>query len=600
MKRVNFILWILLTLILFSCTAATSTDVLVYSGEPEGIMAAIAAAREGADTVLVMERKYPGGLMTAGGLNYLDLNYGPEGNVLNRGLFHEWYQKMGSELTFSPEKAIDVFNKMLAEEDKLTVYRNFDLEKVKVDKNQVKNLEFASDKKNIQFNPDAVIDANADADLATAAGSPFYVGNRDLGMDGDTMAVTLNIPLDGVNWKSLQHTAKSDKYGPTSIDSTHAWGFIKLGDMYNPDNENIRLRGLNIARIPETDTVYINGMLIFGVDPLQEKSLNRAHRMGKKEAEHVLEFLKKEVPAFKNASLLSFPEELYVRESRHLQSISQLQTEDLFYGRIPEDTAALGSYPLDYQAFRKEYQGFVLFDPPVYGVPFRSLVPPDISNLLVVGRSSGYSSLAAASARVLPTGMSAGETAGRAGAFESNFHKLIEDEKKLDLLQDKSDINPDQYDSKPIISDNNAADSINFLISWGLVIGGYNNDFRLKEPIKEYNFSQLILKGLKRRQASILYEWVPGSLETLSENKELTRDRAAMLLLAAASKRVREMDPSTYYRKARQEGLISDTAHKEIVDKEILDRKSAFILAAEFLNRYPIPGELESLRENQN
>src|SRR5690554_6576068 len=60
---------------------------VIYGGEPEGVMAAVAAAREGIDTVLIMERKRPGGLITYGALNYLDLNYGPDGRSLNRGLF---------------------------------------------------------------------------------------------------------------------------------------------------------------------------------------------------------------------------------------------------------------------------------------------------------------------------------------------------------------------------------------------------------------------------------------------------------------------------------------------------------------------------------
>lgn len=592
----KYSLWILLVLMLISSTATAGTEVLVYGGEPEGIMAAVAAAREGADTVLVMERKEPGGLMTAGGLNYLDLNYGPGGEILNRGLFLEWYRKMGSNLTFSPDRAEESFNEMLAAEDNLIVSRGFNLENVTVASGQIKSLEFFSGRNSIYFRPGAVIDASADADLAAAAGAPFFTGNRDLGLGGETMAVTLNIPLEGVDWDSLCQTADSNKYGPSFIDSTHAWGFVKLGDMYQPQSKRIRLRGLNLARVPETDSVYINGMLIFGANPLNEESLRKAHEVGQKEAEHVLSFLREEIPAFEEASLLPFPEELYVRESRHLQAVYQLKTGDLFHGRIPADTAALGSYPLDYQASSSDFKGFVLFDPGVYGIPFRSLVPPDISNLLVVGRSSGYSSLAAASARVLPTGMSAGETAGRAGALGINFHEIIQDKDTLRQLQNKSEIYPDMYHSEPVYSGDPVAKSLDFLTSWGLAIGGYNNDFRLDSQIQEYNFSQLIVKGLQRRKAPILYEWVPGSLETLSEDRELTRDRAAMLLLAAASEKVLEMNPDKYYSVAREKGLITDTAHNAMKNKKVLDKKTAFILATEFLLQYPIPEDLKNLR----
>ena len=109
--------------------------------------------------------------------------------------------------------------------------------------------------------------------------------------------------------------------------------------------------------------------------PTDPESLQKAHQRGQEEARHVLAFLRENLAGFEEASLLPFPPELYVRESRHIVGEYQLQVADLLHNRTPFDTVALASYPLDYQASTPEYDGFVLFNPAIYGIPLRSLIP---------------------------------------------------------------------------------------------------------------------------------------------------------------------------------------------------------------------------------
>lgn len=66
-------------------------DVVVYGATPGGFCAAIAAAREGAEVVLLEPTEHIGGLST-GGLSHCDSNQMVRSTLM--GLFHEWHTRI--------------------------------------------------------------------------------------------------------------------------------------------------------------------------------------------------------------------------------------------------------------------------------------------------------------------------------------------------------------------------------------------------------------------------------------------------------------------------------------------------------------------------
>ncbi len=582
-----------------SVVALERYELVVYGGEPEGVMAAVAAARQGTNTLLVMKRNEPGGLMVYSGLNYLDLNYGPSGNILGNKLFKEWHQLVGGEVSFPPQEAQAAFNFMLLKEENIKVYRSCELISINKEDNILSSLTLKNKNSLIKVEADRFIDASQDADLAVLAGASYFLGGADIGLPERMMAATLVIHIDNINYNGLRKDVYSSKFGPSYINNEHAWGFVRIGELYQPENKQIRLRGLNIVlqgkgAIKEG---YINALLIFGVDPFSEESLDRFYNMAEEEAKSVLEFLKNNLGGFADARLLHSPPELYIRETRHIVSLYQLSTSDLLANKIHNDAIALASYPLDYQASSPDYNGFVLFNPELYGIPFRSLIPEGFKNLLVVGRSSGYSSLAAASSRVLPVGMSTGESAGIAAGlsikYDSYYPEMVNNMKLISDLQNRLGLKKNLLGRENnIINDKELLPYLENLLSWGLVIAGYDNDFRLEEPVREIDFSYMLLKGLQERRAPILFEWVPGSLTTLSSKANLTRDRAAMLLLAATSHRVLEMNKEDYYTAAMAEDLLPDI----IRENRQLNRRDVYIIVSYFLQRYPVPENIKKYR----
>ncbi len=605
LKKFLYIL-LVLVLLFFSYSdnieagSKISSPLVVFGGEGEGVITAVSAARKGINTTLIMERENPGGLITYGYLNYLDLNYNKNGDILNKSIFKEWHNMVGEGISFSIDKAEKSFWNLINDEENLRAIKNAELKKVKMNENNIEEILIKKDNKDISIMAKRYIDASQDGDLAFRAGAPFFDGGADRGLPERHMAVTLVLPISNVDWNKLSKDVENNKYGKSFIDDDHAWGFAELGKMYEPHDLNIRLRGLNIV-LAEDNKVYINGMLIFNVDPIDDTSLERAHQRGKKEAVYVLDFLKDKLSGFENAKLLDFPEELYVRESRHLVAEKQLTVVDQFNNKIPWDTMALASYPLDYQASVPGYNGFVLFNPEIYGISFRSMIPKNYKNLLVVGRSSGYSSLAASSARVIPTGMALGESAGVATVYslknDINYYQLSKDKKIIKKIQ-KEILNKslDNIHTYPIINSEPIKSNLEYLLSWGMAIGGYNNIFRLNNYITEKDFAYLLIKGLQRSKSPILYEWVAGSLESLSTGKELKRDKACELLLAATSHKLSEIDSDNYFEIVVDKGFMPKYIIENVKKNRFLNRAEVYIVISHFLNKYPLPDDLIEIR----
>ena len=609
-RKYKFILIIILTAsILYSIPVLAveedkiKTDVLVYTAEPEGIAAAVAAARDDKKVLLVLTRKKPGGLMTYAALNFLDLNYDQKSKNINHGIFSEWHQKVGGGISFSPQKAESVFLEMINNEKNIKMINSAVINKVYLKNNKIDLINIKTKNKVLKVEADIFIDASQDGDLADKAGEDYFIGTADMGLENSWMASTQILKFSNVNPEKLKSAVKNYQYKSSYFKDDHAWGFSDFGKSYQSQNPNMRLRGLNIVFIENDNSydAYINALLLFDVNPLVDESLENAKREARIEAKHVLKYLKNNLAGFAEAEINDLPPELYKRESRHFLTEYQLKVQDLFRQKIFADTVTLASYPLDYQAADHDYPGFVLFNPEYYAIPLRSLIARKNTNLLIIGRSSGYSSLAAASARVLPVGINTGEAAGIAASEaidkDLNIIEVAENKESINKIQQRLNINLNRYQKEnAIIKDSELLPSLEKLLSWGITIGGYNNNFKLNIKPSEKEFTEVVLKKKKKKEAENLYEWVPGSLEFLSENKKLTTYNALKLLLAAESQRVLEIDRNQYFEKAVELNLLPDSLKKLLQKEQLMSRKEMIILAAHYLDRFQTPPDLKYIR----
>lgn len=398
-----------------------SYDVIVAGTDPEGVAAAISAARNGLSVLLVdgRSRDILGGLMTIGWLNSLDLNYSPEQpvfgkhNFLNKGIFQEWYDQIEGT-SFDVNTAANVFYRMVKDEPNIDLLMQVQtMEPIVMNDGLVSVIEglriVDGNGKALEVRAGAVIDATQDSDIAALAGVPYTVGREDIGRAEDQMAVTLVFKMSGVTqevWDSFANIGDG-----TGIDKMSAWGFLKARDYVSSNPERVGIRALNVGR-QNDDTVLINAMHIFGIDPLDPASVQEALAIGSKEAPLIVDYLRSMYKELEPVQYAGVASELYVRETRHIQGEYRLTAADVLDNRDFWDAIAYGSYKVDIQRINHLDKGAIVMAPKQYGVPFRSLVPLKVDNLLVVGRAASFDSIPHGSARVIPLGMATAEAAG--------------------------------------------------------------------------------------------------------------------------------------------------------------------------------------------
>lgn len=380
-------------------------DVIVVGTEPEGIAAAVSAARNGMKTLLLGEDEALGGLMTIGELNFIDMCESRDSTLLTQGFFKEFYDAVGGS-AFDITEARNFFLSVVTAEPLLTLRTQNQFVEPIMDGNTIVGVRMDENGVERAYYGSRLIDATVDADVAAAAGVPYTYAGEDIGEKDRQMGVTLVFELSGVNWTKVslhlnwqRFKAEVLKQGTADMGATEktAWGYTEEGYAYEPHDSMMRLRGFNIAR-QNNGNVLINALIIFGVDPLSDESKAEGIARAQAEMEYLIPYIQENFTGFENAELVATAEQLYVRESRHIIGEYQLTIDDVLENRDQWDKIAIGAYPVDVQPTATQTYGTVIGSPDRYAIPFRCLVPKIVDNLLVVGRSASYKSLAAGSA----------------------------------------------------------------------------------------------------------------------------------------------------------------------------------------------------------
>ncbi len=485
-------------------TANVDYDVIVVGGDPEGVCAAVSSARNGLKTLLIEDDEALGGLMTLGKLNFIDICESRNGSILTQGLFMEFYEGVGGT-AFDVEKAKSFFYDWVTNEKNATLKLNTKFIAPVMDEDCITGVVVEEENgEQVTYTAACVIDATVDADVAAAAGAPYTIAGEDIGEKERHMGVTLVFELSGVDWDKVVNYLENDDNAGTGATEKTAWGYTREGYAYEPQDDLMRLRGFNVAR-QDNGNVLVNALIIFGVDAMSEESKAQGIVRAQKELEYIVPYVQQNFIGFEQAQLVGTASQLYVRESRHIVGEYQLTIDDVLENRDQWDKIAIVAYPADIQPTAGQTYGTVIGSPDRYAIPFRCLVPLNVENLLVIGRSASYTSLAAGSARVIPVGMAEGEAAGVAAAYsldkQSSFREMSQDEKAIASVQKqlkKQGAYLDDFEVHEDFMEHWAYSGVKVIRSLGLLDGGYSNDYRLDEAMGKWRLQNMINNSMKK------------------------------------------------------------------------------------------------------
>lgn len=408
-----------------------SVDVLVIGGGPSGIMAALAAAEEGANVMLIESRSFVGGNMTIG-LPILGF-LGQKGNQIIKGLPQKYIDRLKAieassehrpcplhmSLTLvEPEAVKTVALQMLVEAGVNILFYAFCAGVVK-EGDELKGVIIESKAGREVVLSKVTIDCSGDADVAFKSGVPCEFGNEQ----GGVQPPTLMFCLGGVDTEKLRlsiaeepRTYLTDFIPAEYFGQNNQFVLVGMRNLINqakedglslPTERTILITGLRKGEI------WVNMTRVNGVNGTDPASLTWGEIEGRKQIEDIQRYLVNYVPGFENAYFLKTAPFLGIRETRRIKGQYTMDRDDIMSCRHFDDAIAVASYPLDIHhpvggGCTLEWCG------DCYDIPYRSLVPLHIKNLLVAGRAISTTHEAMSAIRVMAPCMAMGEAAGRA------------------------------------------------------------------------------------------------------------------------------------------------------------------------------------------
>ena len=387
------------------------TDVLVCGAGCAGTAAALAAARAGTKVLLVEKAPFAGGIITSVGLPYFDgIAHITTKRVVVRGIALELLSKSGvcapdakTMAKHNPTIPNTFEFKLLLDrlfqehKDKLTVLFNSFVCDVQSDGGRIRSVTLANKDGLVTVLPKTVIDCTGDADVAAWAGAPFE-------QNAEVQPLTLHFRIGNVR--------NEPGIGPLCRASlVEAQQRGELPFYYGP----------GVMFMYGKNEIYVHGVRV-PADPTNAADLTRAEMQGRADAHAMFRAWKRDVPAFADSYFLEAYPWIGVRESRRILGQYVLNEDDLMKSRRFDDAIATGCWYLDLHPNKTVIGSANDFDPAKvqpepYDIPFRSLVPQKIGNLLVAGRCHSATRGAHASTRVTVTAMAMGEAAGAASAM---------------------------------------------------------------------------------------------------------------------------------------------------------------------------------------
>ena len=393
-----------------------TADVLVVGGGPAGIGAAVAAARQGRSVLLLEKRGFLGGNITAcyvENCNYFLAGTGFSSEGIYAEIEDLAYQEYGNDnireknkYAFSSEYLKVFLDEFLQREGVELLLHSF-VNEVIMNGAQIEAVIIQTKK-----GPAAV--------KAFAAGVPYEQGREK---DGLCQPGTVSVRLAGADAKALLENG----------DMLSEIGRIFKED-YRAGKTGLacRRQDLPFGRLTKGGQIsYVNYACAYGIDPTDIADLTRGEIECRKYDIDIWKYLKSHFEALKDIEIASIAPEIGFRDSRRIEGLYKLTIDDMESNRHFDDVIAV--FPRFYDMLspdanmdgdgKVEGKGYVghIFEPVVdkrsFEIPYRSLLPVNVRNLIVSGRCISADHVAESGTRAISLCMMTGQAAGTAAAL---------------------------------------------------------------------------------------------------------------------------------------------------------------------------------------
>jgi hypothetical protein len=389
-------------------------EVIVVGGGPAGVIAAIAAARNGARTMLIERYGFVGGMSTSALVTPIS-EFRVSGQQHIGGIPLELMRRAaelgGAEIDrdsgnwpVNDELMKLAMQRMLLEAG-VTLLLHSWFSSVVTEGGRVRHVVVQNKAGRVAYGCDVVVDCSGDADVVRAAGLP--VTKSDV-----LQPASLWFQLGGVDTDALEYV------------------FGDAVDGVLPVSESIRGRLAELHRageIPIFGGPWINrffndGMVSINLlreptDASDPEWFSRTETSMREKLHQFIDVLRREFPEFRDAWLAKSGIQTGVRETYHIVGLYRLSRDDVVNPKAFPDTIAKGAHTIDvHQADSIDQNEFVILRRP-YNVPFRCLVPQGSVNVVTAGRCLDADGPGFGSVRVMATCMAMGQGAGTAAAL---------------------------------------------------------------------------------------------------------------------------------------------------------------------------------------
>lgn len=401
-------------------------DVIVVGGGPAGCTAAIAAAREGAKTLLVEATGQLGGMGTTGMIPaWCPFSDGEK--IIYRGLAekvfmaakkgvpHEPKDKL-DWVSINPEQLMNVYDEMVSSSGAQILFFSR-LAAVEMASEDTIDAIIVANKSGLTaFKAKVFIDCTGDGDLSVWAGAHYFMGSPKSDVQLSTLCFSV------ANVDPYAYVTSPNLYWENQDSPIHAAlksGKYPLIDKHCCNNQiGPSVVQFNAGHIALEDTT----------DPWK---ISEAMIQGRKVAQEYLRMFKDYQPnVYGNAFIVKTASLLGVRESRRIEGDYIFTIQDWLDRKSFDDEIGRNCYFVDVHAsgyVPKHYQRGES-----HGIPYRILTPKGIKNLLTAGRCISADEEALGSLRVMPPSLVTGEAAGLAAALSikqsrNDVHKVDTD-----------------------------------------------------------------------------------------------------------------------------------------------------------------------------